>query len=254
MTEHATAEQLARYQQGADLDGEQEWALEAHLEQCAGCRARMAADELVTTVWQGLAPELGAQPRQARRKPLGTWSLPGMLSWAAAAMFVAVIAVLIDAIVPGDALFVVAPLLPVAGVFAASGRGFDAAFEVVSATPRAGLDLLLRRTAVVLGGVVPVMLLAGPVAGIGAAVALLPSFALTMGSLALGSFLGVRRSAALLAGAWVAAVLAIRLVSGGMSWLAAPAAAAAWAVLVVAGAVTVAARRAAFGRTPLIKF
>jgi len=252
--EHASPELVARYRRGAEIDGEQEWALEAHLEVCGACRARLGEDALVETVWQRLEPELAAQPRPVRRRSLRAWSLPGMLSWAVSAAVVAAGAVLLDRVVPGNPLLVMEPLLPVAGVFAASGRGFDAAHEVVSATARAGLDLLLRRTLVVVSAIVPVLLLAVPVVGIGAAVALLPALGLAAGSLALGSFFGVRRIATLLAVAWVLVVGGQQWFFGEVPWLARPASAGGWVVLVIAAGGIVVHRRETFGRTPLVKF
>lgn len=252
--EHASAELLARYRRGAEIDGEQEWALEAHLETCGDCRTRLGGDRLVETVWQRLEPELATQPRRRHLRGVRAWSLPGMVSWAAASAFVTLVAGWLGATSPGNPLLLVAPVLPVAGVFVASGVGFDAAYEVVSATPRAGLELLLRRTAMVLAGMEPVLLLAGSLFGTSAGVALLPALGLTAGSLALGSFIGVRRSAALLAAGWVIAEVVGRRFAGGLWWLETRPAVAGWAVLAVGAAVVVVRRREAFGRTPLVKF
>lgn len=110
------------------------------------------------------------------------------------------------------ALLALAPVVPVAGVAMSHGRHADPMHEIVASAPSGGLRLLLIRTAAVLLAGVP--LLTGAEAllpagdGVpGAATWLLPGLALTLGSLALGSYVGCRAAAAVLGAVWACAVL-----------------------------------------------
>ena len=92
-------------------------------------------------------------------------------------------------------MLLAAPVLPLLGVAASWSRVFDPAYDLVAATPAAGLSLLLRRTAVVLAVIVPAALLAGVVTDAdGVATWLLPCLALTAAALALGSVTGLVRA------------------------------------------------------------
>ncbi|MGW8883977.1 zf-HC2 domain-containing protein [Streptomyces sp. NPDC055749] len=108
-------------------------------------------------------------------------------------------------------LLVVAPALPLAGVFVSYGRHADPMHEITAATPSGGLRLLLTRTAAVLGASIPALTLAGAalpaaVGGPGAVAWLLPGLALTLAALALGSYVGCRTGAAAVAAGWAFAV------------------------------------------------
>ncbi|MFC9243555.1 zf-HC2 domain-containing protein [Streptomyces sp. NPDC057136] len=108
-------------------------------------------------------------------------------------------------------LLVVAPVLPLAGVFVSYGRHADPLHEVTASTPAGGLRLLLTRTAAVLGASIPALTLAGAalpaaVSGPGAVAWLLPGLALTLAALALGSYVGCRAGAAAVAAGWAFAV------------------------------------------------
>ncbi|MEU2249886.1 hypothetical protein [Streptomyces sp. NPDC019224] len=108
-------------------------------------------------------------------------------------------------------LLVVAPVLPLAGVGFSYGRSADPMHEIIAASPRGGLRLLLIRTAAVLGATVPVL---GPAWAVlpasagtpGALSWLLPGLALTLAALGLGSYVGCRAGAWTVAAAWLAAV------------------------------------------------
>ncbi|GGW04492.1 hypothetical protein GCM10010230_42120 [Streptomyces narbonensis] len=108
-------------------------------------------------------------------------------------------------------LLAASPVLPLGGVAVSYGRHADPLYEITAATPSGGLRLLLTRTAAVLAVCVPLLTAGGallpPVAGFpGAAAWLLPGLALTLATLALGSFVGCRAAAATLAGGWLLAV------------------------------------------------
>ncbi|NBM20043.1 hypothetical protein GUY61_31710 [Streptomyces sp. GC420] len=108
-------------------------------------------------------------------------------------------------------LLALAPLLPVAGVAVSYGWHADPMHEIAAASPGGGLRLLLTRTAAVLAVSLPLLTAAGAVlpslSGTPAVAAwLLPGLALTLGTLALGSYTGTRAAAATVATAWLLAV------------------------------------------------
>ncbi|WP_240357750.1 zf-HC2 domain-containing protein [Streptomyces cavourensis] len=157
-------------------------------------------------------------------------------------------------------LLVTAPVLPLAGVALSYGRHADPLYEVVTSTPSGGLRLLLVRAAAVLGVSVPALTLAGaalpPAAGgPGAAAWLLPGLALTLAALALGSFVGSRRGAAAVGGAWALFVVApatvggpagAALMAGAAPYFSGPAVQSGWAAGALACALLLAARRRSF--------
>jgi hypothetical protein len=212
---HASDRLIAGYAAGDDLPGDQLWGLEAHLETCAECRARLAlqapALPVVDVVWSRLAVDIElsgalAHPARPRRRWLTTWVTPVMLPWLAMIVLVTLLAVLFDhfahAFTDVTAVQLFAPVLPVLGVAASWARGLDPAYEVVVATPRAGLYLIARRTLAVLVVVLPVLGVAGWLTGTNFALWLLPSLAFTTGTLALGGVIGVTRAAYALIAVW----------------------------------------------------
>ncbi|MDQ7807461.1 zf-HC2 domain-containing protein [Amycolatopsis sp. A133] len=230
---HAPDRLIAAYVAGDDLPGDQLWGLEAHLETCPVCRARLAevapVQPVVDLVWNRLAvevqlsagpfhgpqaqPQLQSQPRPRRRRRrwLNTWATPVMLPWLAMIVLVTLLAVVFDHIgrsmLDVTAVQLFAPVLPVLGVAVSWARGLDPAYEVVVATPRAGLYLIARRTLAVLVVVLPVLGVAGWLTGTALALWLLPSLAFTTGTLALGGLIGMTRAAYALVATWVAVLV-----------------------------------------------
>ncbi|GGL04243.1 zf-HC2 domain-containing protein [Mangrovihabitans endophyticus] len=217
MTPHPTGALLSRYARGADgVDEATVWALEAHLECCAACRAALAGavdpatvallDEVAVRIGAGVAAGPGpARPRRLRRTGVAARTV----RWLAAAAVTVLAAVACEksfASMPSLVLLVapMAPLLPVAAVWS---RHTDPAWELVATGARAGLWLLLRRTLAVLLAVTPVLAVAGWQTGHAPARWLLPCLAFTAGSLALGAAIGVDRAAVALALGWSAAVV-----------------------------------------------
>ncbi|MYY09339.1 hypothetical protein GT204_10555 [Streptomyces sp. SID4919] len=158
-------------------------------------------------------------------------------------------------------LLAVAPALPPLGVALSYGAASDPLHEITAATPAGGLRLLLTRTAAVLLLSLPLLTAAGTLlpaaSGVpGAAAWLLPGLALTTGSLALGSFIGCRRAASLLAGGWLAVAFLPPLLSapGRTGGLPLPlhatgsAAQAGWTLAALLCAALVVMRRASFDR------
>ncbi|MFE4973452.1 zf-HC2 domain-containing protein [Kitasatospora sp. NPDC056651] len=226
--EHASRRLIEDYARGdTTLPADTVWALEAHLENCATCRSRLAATvateapdtaALLDTVRAALEPALDAAVRAParRRRPrwAAAWLTPATAPWLATTFAVTLLALLLDALAPpaflGDAspVSAIAPVLPLCGVAAAWSRALDPAYELTASTARAGLPLLLRRTTASLLVVLPALLLGGRLTGTATAAQwLLPSLAFTSTALALGSVIGVTRAAAGLVAAWGAAVV-----------------------------------------------
>ncbi|MER5847360.1 zf-HC2 domain-containing protein [Streptomyces sp. NPDC002012] len=158
-------------------------------------------------------------------------------------------------------LLVIAPVLPLAGVFVSYGRHTDPMHEISAATPSGGLRLLLTRTAAVLGVSIPALTLAGAAlppsaAGPGPAAWLLPGLAMTLAALALGSYVGCRTGVSSVAVAWAAAVLLPTFAAAppeigeraaeAVKYFAGPAAQGGWAAGALVCAALLAARRRSF--------
>ncbi|MEV5719423.1 zf-HC2 domain-containing protein [Amycolatopsis mediterranei] len=255
---HAPERLIAAYVAGDDLPGDQLWGLEAHLEACRECRARLAeaapVQPVVDLVWDRLSAEVRrpvARPRR-RRRWLDTWVTPAMAPWLAMIVAVTLVALLLDSVwravldVPAVQLF--APVLPVLGVAVSWARGLDPAYEVVTATPRAGLYLVARRTVAVLAVVLPVLGVAGWLTGTQPALWLLPSLACTTGTLALGGLIGVSRAAYALVALWGVIVVLPAFVQRGQAFSLGTGALPVWAGLFVLTTVVVALRGPAFTR------
>lgn len=237
-TAHASPRLVDGYARGGThLAADEVWAVEAHLEGCRVCRDRLSAAvvarapdvvALVDAVRSGLEPQLAAVAPLPRRRlrsvRLSSWLTPAMVPWLAMIVSVTLLALLLD-LVGGDfglgsgvgsgsrqvsLVLLLAPVLPVLGVAASWSRALDPAYELTASVPRAGLHLVLRRTASVLAVVVPALLAAGwatGVPGVTAAQWLLPCLAFTSTTLALGGVVGVTRAAVALVAVWAAVVV-----------------------------------------------
>jgi hypothetical protein len=258
MTAHHPADQLLRrYARGDDdLPADQLWAVESHLETCAPCRGRLAPDPVADAVWAELAPLLDHTPQMPRartwRRRLTAWTSPTAGPWLAMILLVTLAAIVLDQFGASSSegislVLLVAPVLPVLGVAASWGRALDPAYELVAATPRAGLPLVLRRTAAVLAVVLPGLTVAGWLTGASPAQWLLPCLAFTTGTLALGGLVGVTRAATALVALWVA-VIAAPTVALSRTPVLDPAATPAWVALLALGLLLITLRRTAFTR------
>ena len=237
------------------------WSIEAHLERCPDCRARLTRVmatgspeilSLVETAQTGLAArmsELPAPPRPRRRL---TRHLTGglLISRLTACVAVLLAAALLDLAAGASGaggpswVLLVAPVVPLLGVAASWSRALDPARELVAATPAAGLPLLLWRTCVVLMVLVPAALLADVVTGEGGQAAwLLPCLALTAATLALGSVTDMARAAGAIAGAWAIGIAVPAVAMREAPAVLEPAWLPAWAGLMLLAAAVIAARR-----------
>jgi hypothetical protein len=248
---------------GAGIGTDALWAVEAHLEACAGCRQRLGeavaghspqTTALLARVQLNVAAEVARSPRmQARRLPrrvVGRWAPPGL--WPRLAMTLVVVAAALGLDLAGSMrvlpslVLLVAPVAPLLGVAAAWSAGPDPAHELVVASPRAGLQLVLRRTLAVLAMVIPALTVAGWLVGVSTAAWLLPCLAFTAGALALGELIGLRWAAGVLALAWMAGVIAPSVLAADTPLLLERASLPYWAGLVAAIAVSLTVRRDAY--------
>lgn len=263
--EHASARVITGYARGgADLAADEVWAVEAHLEACRPCRDRLAAAvdaeapavaSLVDTVWSGIEPRLAVTPVMPRGRRWSArasrWMTPATAPWLAMVMGATLLALLLE--LAGSAfgvevswVLLLAPVLPVLGVAASWSRGVDPAYELTASVPRAGLPLVLRRTASMLTVVVPALLVGGWVTGVMVAQWLLPCLAFTAATLALGGVVGVTRAAAVLAAAWAAVVVAPTLATHRTAFVLQTEGLPAWGLVLTLGIGVVLARRGAY--------
>ncbi|UUU26887.1 zf-HC2 domain-containing protein [Streptomyces sp. DSM 40750] len=268
--EHASTRLIDGYARGdTDIAADEMWALEAHLEVCRVCRDRLSAATtasapavaaLVGTVWSDLEPRLAATATMPRRRRwsarLSKWLTPTMVPWLAMVMSVTLLALLLDLADTGTGygtgpgrvslVLLLAPVLPVLGVAASWSRGMDPAYELTASVPRAGLPLVLRRTASVLAVVVPALLAGGWVTGVTAAQWLLPCLAFTSTTLALGGVVGVTRAAVALVAVWAAVVVAPTLATSRTPFALQTDGLPVWGLILTLGIGVVIARRGAY--------
>ncbi|GAB2968189.1 zf-HC2 domain-containing protein [Streptomyces pseudoechinosporeus] len=266
--EHASTRIIEGYARGGtELSADEVWAVEAHLEACRVCRDRLSAAvgaevpavaSLVDTVWSGLEPQLAVtatMPRVRRWSArLSRWLTPTMVPWLAMVVGLTLLALLLDLVGTGTGsgsgevslVLLFAPVLPVLGVAASWSRGLDPAYELTASVPRAGLYLVLRRTASVLGVVVPALLVGGWVTGVMVAQWLLPCLAFTATTLALGGVVGVTRAAVVLAAVWAAVVVAPTLATSRTTFALQTGGLPVWGLILALGIGVVIARRGAY--------
>ncbi|WP_159770442.1 zf-HC2 domain-containing protein [Streptomyces sp. HM190] len=266
--EHASARTIEAYARGATgLSDDEVWAVEAHLEVCPVCRDRLTAAvgagvpavaSLVDAVWSGLEPQVAAAPAppRRRRRPawLSRWATPAMVPWLAMAAAVTLAALLLDLLGgspgPGSSgispVLLLAPVLPVLGVAASWARGLDPAYELTASVPRAGLQLVLRRTVAVLAAVLPALLVGGWATGVMVAQWLLPCLAFTTATLALGGVVGVTRAAVSLVAVWAAVIVAPTLADGRTAAALRTDGLPVWGLILALGLGVVIARRGAY--------
>ncbi|GAA2250889.1 zf-HC2 domain-containing protein [Streptomyces amakusaensis] len=264
-TSHASVRLIEGYARGGTgLAVDEVWALEAHLEGCRACRDRLSAAvtaeapavaALTEAVWSDLEHQLASAvpapaPARRLRARLSAWTTPAMTPWLAMVLAVTLLALLLDLAGPVSGqvslVLLLAPVLPVCGVAASWSRGLDPAYELTAATPRAGLQLVLRRTASALAVVIPALLAGGWATGVTAVQWLLPCLAFTSLTLALGGVIGVSRAAVALVAAWAAVVVAPTLATSRTAVTLQTDGLPVWGLLLALGVGVVIARRGAY--------
>ena len=216
-------------------------SVEAHLTACSDCRALLVplvdgsrlravwadVEERVDTPVPGVVERLlcviGVGADTARLLA-ATPSLRG--SWLLAIAAALAFAVLASQSGPRGILILLmlAPMLPVAGVAVAYGRGVDPIYEIGAAAPYSGFRLVLLRTAAVVATTALLSGTAGwllPGSGWTGAAWLLPAFALTALTLALSVRVALIRAGAVVGVVWVVAVVLAQAEAGGRLALAA---------------------------------
>ena len=263
LSNHVTTAALERYATGgAGIGADALWAVEDHLESCAPCRERLGdavarhspeTVSLLALVQANLASEVARSPRMhSRRLPrrISRWAPPGLWQRLAMTLLVLAAALGLDLAASSQAfpslVLLVAPVAPLLGVAAVWSVGLDPAHELVVASPRAGLNMVLRRTLAVLIVVIPALTVAGWLAGESPARWLLPCLAFTAGALAFGELIGLRWAAAALALLWTAGVITPSVLAARTPVLLEPASLPYWAGLIAVIAVALVLRRDAY--------
>jgi hypothetical protein len=260
---HVTTAALERYATGGvDIGADALWAIEAHLESCAPCRDRLGdavarhspkTVSLLASVHANLSREVARSPQMPVRRPprrASRWAPPGL--WSRLAMTLLVLGAALGLDLAGSTqaypslVLLVAPVAPLLGVAAAWSMGLDPAHELVVASPRAGLWMVLRRTLAVLVVVIPALTVAGWLVGASPARWLLPCLAFTAGALALGELIGLRRAAAALALMWTAGVITPSVLDARTPMLLEPASVPYWAGLIAVITIALFLRRDAY--------
>ena len=213
---------------------------EAHLVTCAECRKLLVPSVdpgRLDAIWDQVVERVDA-PRPGPVERLLRWfgvrpdtarllsatpSLTG--SWLLAVAGTLGFAVLAAGAGPrGTLLFLtLAPMLPVAGVAVAYGRGVDPVHEIATAAPYPGFRLLLLRATAVLAATTVLAGAAGlllPAAGWTEAAWLLPAFALTTLTLVLSVRVALLHAAVGVAAGWLVAVVGTQVEAGGRAALA----------------------------------
>jgi hypothetical protein len=237
MTAHVPAAALAAYAAGEiGPDNAASWTVEVHLEGCAACREQLGGltgpplRALLGDAREAILEQARTGPRPVPRRQFRRWFLHwtdwSMLAWIAMACSAILAAFQLDRTFPDrpSTVLLLAPVAPLAGLAVAWSRRANPAWEMLAGTARAGLELLLRRTLVILATVVPLLAGAGLALDRNPALWLLPCLTFTAATLLLGSRIGVPPAAAILGGGWLAAVSVVSFADGhGPTLTAAPA-------------------------------
>jgi hypothetical protein len=226
MTWHIESELLAHYARG-EIDQARAFSIEAHLPSCSACRERVASlvdGARVARLWDGIEERLDAPRRGPVETGLVRLGVPEhlarllgatpalRLSWLVACA--GALAFAVWAATRGEVgvlvFLALAPLLPLAGVAAAYGPEVDPTYEIGLASPMRSFRLLLIRAVAVLASTTAmagVAALALPGLEWTAAAWLLPSLALTLGSLALATRMAPLAACGSLATTWMLVVI-----------------------------------------------
>lgn len=225
-TWHAPEDVLARYAfRPEDVDDVTAMSVEAHLLACADCRTRLGSavdPALLSQSWDAVADRID-RPRRTPAERflhlLGVSEVNARLVGATRGLQVSwllsvaglVAAMVVIALQSGRAGFflIVAPVIPVVAVAGVFAPGADPVGEAGAATPMSGWGLVLRR---VLSVLCPTLVVLGlgavalPGLSLAGAAWVLPALGLTLGALALGTWLRVEVAAATVATGWLVAL------------------------------------------------
>ena len=223
---HATQPMLAHFAtDAAGMDEATAVSVEAHLVVCDRCRLELRAladPALVADSWAALADRIDrarvpVAERAAHRlgassgstKLLAATAGLKAASLAAIALIAAAATVLSRTVGTEGPFLAIAPLVPLAAVALSFAPVAEPAGEVAIGTPLNEVGLIMRRTAAIVGlsflllGVAATAL---PNLDAGGAAWVLPALALSLGTLALGTWMRIETAVALLGGGWIATV------------------------------------------------
>lgn len=200
---HLSGEQVESYATST-IDEPAAWSVEKHVERCSTCAAALSA-ACTRPALQRVRTQVLRAAQPSSRRPLQLVLSPTLrLAWPVAVGVVVLATTALDFLhaTRFPALFLVAPLLPLAGIAASCAPSWDSSSELVASTPTSALRLLLLRSAATLGLSVPALLLTGLLVDASPLPWLLPSAALVGMALALSAWLRVEVATALAAAVW----------------------------------------------------
>jgi len=232
MSWHAEDELLQRYASGA-LDAANSFSVEAHILACDDCRMRVPRDTTrLDAIWSGVRGSISAPATRFTERLMRVLGInehtarllaatPALsTSWLAGIAATLAFIILASHNKSGDPLpfLLVAPVLPLAGVATAYGRGVDPTYEIGASAPMRGLRLLMIRSLAVFVTTSALAVAASfalPRVDLNAAAWILPAVALATVCLALSTWLSPLRSAVIVALAWMAVVIVSLAVATG---------------------------------------
>ncbi|HWC80743.1 MAG TPA: zf-HC2 domain-containing protein [Pseudonocardiaceae bacterium] len=189
-------------------------------------------------------------PEPGTRLRVMAWAGPAMVPWLGMTVLLTAVSVALDWLATGlpSVMLLLSPVLPVGVVAASWSAGLDPASELVAAAARSGLSLVLRRTVVALLALAPVLAVGGWLSGTHPVEWVVPGLAFALGTLALGTVIGVGRAAGALAAAWGLLVVAPGLSTQRIPVVLQPVGLPYWAIAIGVCAAVVALRRGVFAR------
>ena len=209
------------------LDDVTRYSIEAHLDRCGECRARVAEHarqpRRAEALWAEIADVVDRPRPTPAARVLAAFGVPEHRALVLAATWpMSVVWVLAQATIVTAGVYLtrtdhaasgilpfllLAPLLPAASVALTSLARLDPGGEARAAAPLSGTRLALARAVTVFVPSVVLLAAASPFLDRGwlAAAWILPTLGLTLATLALGSFIGVDRAAISIAFGWLLA-------------------------------------------------
>lgn len=225
-TWHAPSDALVQFARSPEtIDEVTASSIEQHLVACGDCRTLVASatDSLaLRSSWAEVADAIDAPRHTFIERFLVRLGMPSdlarivgatpglRLAWLATVALLAAAAIATSRDAGSDTAFLIlAPLVPLGTVALTFLPAEEPGGEAATATPSAGAGLVLRRSVAVLAPTFAILALAGlgqPDLTAGGSLWVLPGLALSVGSLALATYVRVTSATATLAVGWVAVV------------------------------------------------
>lgn len=225
-TWHAPSDALVQFARSPEtIDEVTASSIEQHLVACGDCRTLVASatDSLaLRRSWSEVADAIDAPRHTFVERFLVRLGMPSdlarivgatpglRLAWLATVALLAAVAIATSRDAGSDTAFLIlAPLVPLGTVALTFLPAEEPGGEAATATPAAGASLVLRRSVAVLAPTFAILAVAGlgqPDLTAGGSLWVLPGLALSVGGLALATYLRVTSATATLAVGWVAVV------------------------------------------------